>query len=88
STILWRLFAQTAILYGVVLVPLLWAGRRISRPLRRLATAARDFHPSTATEPIVESGPQDVRDVIVAFNALRLRVTAMLEEKDRMLGAI
>ncbi|MFX5705627.1 two-component sensor histidine kinase, partial [Acinetobacter baumannii] len=60
----------------------------ISRPLRRLATAARDFHPSTATEPIVESGPQDVRDVIVAFNALRLRVTAMLEEKDRMLGAI
>jgi signal transduction histidine kinase len=88
SIILWRLFAQTAILYGVVLVPLLWAGRRISRPLRRLATAARDFHPGTATEPIVESGPQDVRDVIVAFNALRLRVTAMLDEKDRMLGAI
>lgn len=88
SVILWRLFAQTAILYAVVLVPLLWVGRRISRPLRHLASAARAFHPATATEPIAESGPQDVRDVIAAFNALRLRVTAMLDEKDRMLGAI
>ncbi|MDB5725869.1 MAG: hypothetical protein JWQ16_2623, partial [Novosphingobium sp.] len=38
--------------------------------------------------PIAEDGPQDLRDVVAAFNALRLRVTAMLDEKDRMLGAI
>ena len=38
--------------------------------------------------PVEERGPHDLRDVIAAFNALRLRVTAMLDEKDRMLGAI
>ena len=35
-----------------------------------------------------ESGPHDVRTLIAAFNQLRTRVTAMLDEKDRMLGAI
>ncbi len=88
SDIFWRLMAQTAILYIVVLVPLLWAGRRISRPLRGLAEAARSFQPGAKTDPVPAAGPQDVRDVIAAFNALRLRVTAMLDEKDRMLGAI
>ncbi len=83
-----RLIAQTLILYAVVLVPLLWAGRRISQPLRRLAHAARTFRPGEVDVPVIEHGPQDVRDVIAAFNALRLRVTAMLDEKDRMLGAI
>ena len=83
----WGLIAQTLILYGVILLPVLWIGRRLSRPLRDLAAAARDFAPGRH-DAIEERGPQDVRDVIAAFNALRLRVTGMLEEKDRMLGAI
>ena len=88
AEILWRLVAQTIVLYVVALVPLLWAARRISQPLRTLASAARAFKPGAAVEPVAERGPQDVRDVIAAFNTLRLRVTAMLDEKDRMLGAI
>ncbi|WP_083500445.1 sensor histidine kinase [Sphingomonas endophytica] len=84
----WRLLAQTLILYGVVLLPVLWIARRISRPLRELAAAARSYSPATSPEPLEETGPPDVRAVIAAFNALRLRVTAMLDEKDRMLGAI
>lgn len=84
----WRLLAQTFILYGVVLLPMLWVARRISRPLRELAAAARGFTPAGPSEPLEESGPPDVRAVIAAFNALRHRVTAMLDEKDRMLGAI
>ncbi|MEH3047755.1 sensor histidine kinase [Sphingomonas adhaesiva] len=84
----WRLLAQTLILYGVVLLPVLWVARRISRPLRELAGAARDYAPGDATAPLPLHGPPDVQDVTAAFNALRLRVGAMLEEKDRMLGAI
>ncbi|MEG3088726.1 sensor histidine kinase [Sphingomonas sp. PB4P5] len=83
-----RLIAQTLILYGIILLPVLWIGRRISRPLQSLAVAARNFTPGEVDVPIVEDGPQDLRDVVAAFNALRLRVTAMLDEKDRMLGAI
>ena len=86
--IFWRLFAQTVILYMVMLAAVLWIARRISRPLRTLTLAVHDFDPGAAPTPITEQGPSDVRAVTAAFNDLRLRVTAMLDEKDRMLGAI
>ena len=86
--LIWQLLAQTLILYIVVLVPVLWAGHRIARPLRKLAVAARNFRPGEDADPVEESGPSDVRAVIAAYNALSTRVTAMLDEKDRMLGAI
>ena len=88
DSLIWRLIAQTLVLYIVVLVPVLWIGRRISLPLKALADAAHRFTPGGDRPPLVESGPSDVREVTAAFNALRLRVTAMLDEKDRMLGAI
>nr|WP_184002095.1 ATP-binding protein [Stakelama sediminis] len=87
-TLLWPLIAQTLILYIITLVPLLWVGRRMARPLQSLATAARQFDPSAKVDPLEEHGPEDVRAVTRAFNGLSDRVRAMLEEKDRMLGAI
>ena len=86
--LIWQLAGQTLILYIVVLLPLLLAGRRIARPLRTLALAARSFRPGNGVPPLEESGPTDVRAVIAAYNHLSRRVTAMLDEKDRMLGAI
>ncbi|MGK6319997.1 ATP-binding protein [Sphingomonas sp. DT-204] len=83
-----QLIAQTLILYGIVLLAVLWIGHRIARPLRALASAARDFHPGDGALPVEEQGPSDVRAVIAAYNALSKRVVAMLDEKDRMLGAI
>jgi signal transduction histidine kinase len=86
--LIWQLIGQTLILYIVVLIPVLLATRRIARPLRTLASAARNFTPGGADGPVEERGPGDVRSVIAAYNALSLRVNAMLDEKDRMLGAI
>jgi signal transduction histidine kinase len=86
--LIWQLLAQTLILYIIVLLPVLWAGRRIARPLLTLAEAAQGFTPGGDGGPVEERGPGDVRAVIAAYNALSLRVNAMLEEKDRMLGAI
>lgn len=86
--LIWQLIAQTLILYVVTLIPILWLGRRIAKPLQSLATAARSFRPGEDAAPVEESGPGDVRAVIAAYNTLRDRVTAMLDEKDRMLGAI
>jgi len=83
-----QLIAQTLILYGIVLLAVLWIGNRIARPLRTLAVAARGFRPGQPAEPVEERGPDDVRAVISAYNNLGTRVTAMLDEKDRMLGAI
>jgi signal transduction histidine kinase len=86
--LVWRLIGQTLILYGIVLLPVLWVGRRISRPLRKLTLAAERFRPGDGGEPVPESGPRDVAQLIAAYNKLRLRVIEMLDEKDRMLGAI
>lgn len=86
--LIWRLIFQTLILYAAVLIPVLWVGARVGRPLRKLAVAARDFHPNAPSEPIEERGPGDVRAVIGAYNLMSRRVTAMLDEKDQMLGAI
>ncbi|MCP3733413.1 HAMP domain-containing histidine kinase [Sphingomonas sp. RP10(2022)] len=85
----WRLFAQTLILYGIVLLPVLWIARRISRPLRDLTAAAQRFGRGGDAPVAVEvRGPADIAGLVSSFNALQLRVTAMLDEKDRMLGAI
>jgi signal transduction histidine kinase len=82
------LVTQTIILYVIVLLPMLWIVRRLSQPLRDLAIAAVAFRPGAAIDPVEERGPTDVRAVIAAYNTLGTRVTAMLDEKDRMLGAI
>lgn len=86
--LVWQLVAQTIILYIVVLVPVLLVGGRIVRPLRTLTQAARHFRPGDGAAPLDETGPSDLRALIAAYNALSRRVTAMLDEKDRMLGAI
>ncbi len=58
--LVWRLITQTLILYGIILLPVLWIGRRISRPLRDLTRAAERFDPRERGEPIPEQGPLDV----------------------------
>ncbi|WP_375395534.1 sensor histidine kinase [uncultured Sphingomonas sp.] len=86
--LLWRLIGQTLILYVIVLLPVIWIGRRISRPLRDLTMAADRFAPGEEGPLLTQRGPHDIAHLIAAFNALTLRVTAMLDEKNRMLGAI
>ncbi len=86
--LLFALLSQTAILYVIVLLPVLWIVRRMSRPLRDLRAAAESFRPGEPGIALSVRGPDDVAALVGAFNALRLRVTAMLDEKDRMLGAI
>lgn len=82
------LVGQTLVLYVIVLLPLLFVGRRIARPLKDLTQSAQQFASTGAAEPVQERGPGDVRRLTTAFNAMRARLLAMLTEKDRMLGAI
>jgi signal transduction histidine kinase len=82
------LVGQTLILYVIVLAPLLWVGRRLAQPLRQLTRSAEQFARNGSADPVEERGPGDVRQLTTAFNAMRSRIFAMLDEKDRMLGAI
>lgn len=82
------LLSQTLILYAAVLLPVLWIVRRLSRPLHDLTRAAEGFDPAAPPAPMPVRGPEDVAALVGAFNRLQGRVRAMLDEKDRMLGAI
>lgn len=83
----WLIF-QTLVLYGFVLLTVLWLGGRLARPLAELRVAAEGFSRDVEPRPIAEQGPSDIRRLIAAFNAMRTRIVGMLDEKDRMLGAI
>nr|WP_202391994.1 ATP-binding protein [Qipengyuania vulgaris] len=63
--------------------------RRITGPLAQLTTRTEEFsrRPSQS-EPMEPHGPEDVRRLIGAHNAMEARIGAMLAEKDVMLGAI
>jgi len=81
-----RVIAGTLFLYLVLLGALILVLRRLVRPLRDLTEAARRFRGHTPR--LTPRGPSDVRHAIEAFNAMGARVEGLLEEKDRMLGAI
>jgi len=82
------LLVQTLILFALLLGPLLFVAWRVSRPLSQLAQAAADTRPGVEAEAVAEAGPEDVRALTRAFNAMRSRIHAMISEKDHMLGAI
>ncbi|WP_404712839.1 ATP-binding protein [Sphingomonas sp. MMS24-J13] len=83
-----RLGAATLLLYLLVLGATIWIAMRIARPLRSLTLAASAFGGRTVSVAVTPSGPADLRQAIEAFNAMNRRVEALLDEKDRMLGAI
>jgi signal transduction histidine kinase len=83
------LVLQTVILFLVLVGLLYFVLRRITRPLHTLAQRTRRFAGAgMPEEPLAVSGPQDVRRLIEAHNAMQARIGSMLGEKDVMLGAI
>lgn len=82
------LVLQTLILYLAVLLPLAFLAVRITGPLRALTGRANAFSAHSIHDPLPEEGPQDIRQLIAAINAMEGRVTALMGEKDVMLGAI
>ena len=83
-----RLAAATIILYTLVLGGTLLIASRLVRPLRDLTRAAKAFGGRSDAVPVEPQGPEDLRQAIEAFNTMNRRVAALLDEKDRMLGAI
>jgi signal transduction histidine kinase len=83
-----ELAVGTLLLYLFVLGAALLIATRIARPLRRLTSAAEAFRGSNEPVMVEATGPSDLRDAILAFNAMNARLAALLEEKDRTLGAI
>jgi signal transduction histidine kinase len=83
-----RLAAATLLVYVIVLGASGWTALRLARPLRDLTRAANAFGGRGTPVAVTPSGPDDLRQAIAAFNAMNRRVVALLDDKDRMLGAL
>jgi len=83
-----RLAGSTLLLYFFLLAAMILVAARLARPLRDLTAAADRFQGRGEAPRVEPRGPADLRRAILAFNAMGARVSAMLDEKDRMLGAI
>jgi signal transduction histidine kinase len=83
-----RLAGSTLLIYLLILAAMVWIAARLARPLRDLTAAAESFEGRGEAPHVEPRGPADVSRAILAFNAMSARVSAMLDEKDRMLGAI
>ncbi|MDK9697378.1 MAG: ATP-binding protein [Siculibacillus sp.] len=66
----------------------LWAARGLVGPLRALAAAARDFDIEGEIEPLPARGPEEVRVAASAFEAMRRRIRALVEDRTHMLAAM
>lgn len=82
------LLLQTLVLYAAVMIPLALVARRIAKPLGRLTERVQRVGLAGEIEPLAAQGPSDIQQLIEAFNAMQARVSALLGEKDVMLGAI
>lgn len=64
--------------------------RRTLRPMRQLADAVDRFGPGGVSKlpTIEETGPGEVRRLVVAFNGLQARITRLIDERTRALAAV
>ena len=88
-TLLATLVGQTLLLFALMFGAIALILGQITKPLAALATRIERFAAKQdAAGPLEPRGPDDVRRLIVAHNAMEARLSAMLDEKDVMLGAI
>lgn len=87
--LIWPLIVQTLLIYLVLVAVLALVMRRITQPLARLTRRVEAFaRTRNSVERLEPEGPDDVRRLIDAHNAMEARIASMLDEKDVMLGAI
>jgi len=83
------LIGQTLLIYLVLVSAIALILRRITQPLAALTTRLERFAETRSIDGQLDpEGPDDVRRLIVAHNAMEARIVTLLDEKDVMLGAI
>jgi signal transduction histidine kinase len=86
----WRGPWMTTLLFAVICVSLLglWAARALTAPLSSFAKAAESFSLNGGAAPLPERGPEEIRSVAKALNRMRERITALIDDRTKMLAAI
>ncbi len=77
-----------AITAVILSISAFYVARGLTRPMRRLATAAEALGRGESVAPLPENGPDDVRQTAEAFNRMQARLQRFVEERTRTLAAI
>lgn len=64
------------------------AAYQLSRPIRRFTEAVRRFGNDPRAAPLPAAGPSELRDAVVAFNAMQAKIQAFISDRTTMLAAI
>jgi signal transduction histidine kinase len=75
------------ILVSVVLVSII-AARRVIGPLRHLTAAARRVGLHRSVETVPERGPEELREIVRAFNEMQARLKAFVDDRTQMVAAM
>lgn len=65
-----------------------WAARRLSRPVRTLAEAAERLGRDVNTPPLPDNGPTEIATAARAFNTMAERIRKYVQDRTTMLAAI
>lgn len=82
-----RLFVLLMVLVTVIALSL-WLIRGVTRPLARLARAARLLGEDLDAPPLSERGPREVVASARAFNRMQERIRSQVGERERLFSAI
>jgi signal transduction histidine kinase len=78
-------FAAMTLAAGLLI---LWAVRRLTRPVRALAEAAERLGRDVNAPPLPEAGPSEVATAAHAFNTMAARIRRFVGDRTQMLAAI
>ncbi len=62
--------------------------RRVTAPLRRLVLAADAIGRAADPAPVSEAGPDEIRNVALAFNAMQMRIQRLVNDRTQALAAV
>ncbi|MCQ4161913.1 ATP-binding protein [Roseomonas sp. GC11] len=77
-----------ALMTGAALALILWATRRLTRPVSALARAAEQLGRDVNAPPLPENGPSEVATAARAFNTMAERIRRFVGDRTQMLAAI
>jgi signal transduction histidine kinase len=85
----WGPVQVSTLLMAVAIVLILWfVVRRALRPVTRMAEAADALGRGERTPPLDETGPDDIRRTVRAFNAMSARIDRFVRDRTELLAAI
>lgn len=85
---------QLNLLIGFVLTALLilplafWLSRRLTRPITALVQGAEQMSFDSAAQPLMPSGPSEVRAAAEVLNAMQIRLKKQVESRTALIAAI